>query len=416
VANGGAIALNAAERARDEECWTDWFHVPDLLESFGNPRNLTFIRHRLEDRCREPGEGGPLSEPDLIAADRRIRLGRSADAETVVETATGVDVSLKKGVPRNPKVVALDPLIRDYKGNGLALDTTAKHWPVSEWYAGEFASLHGECPWPCKTYDQIVFHTGLVTNEVGQPAKIVPENLDPLKGPKNRMIGMASADGRIRVLGAAAQMYPGLPQFDAANPGSTPSDLMWVFRQQLPVSAVPDGFILTGINIAVANDFFTPFNENKNINTMTQDEIASALRSAGIFFDADDLAKAIVEARNSSNGFSDLADLRKKLKAAAKRKPELIDAEKKRAEEEAWKNYNEEQKRTAELKSVYKDSVPTEITELEKLQRENQVNRLASISLSADRQKQEVDGKAKQLDDLLSTESGKINSAFKYSY
>jgi hypothetical protein len=92
---------------------------------------------------------------------------------------------------------------------------------------------------------------------------------------------------------------------------------------------VPDGFILSAINIAVANRFFTRDKPNRNINTMQPDELAAALRKNGVRIAVDDLAKSIVRVRNLSNGFSDMQDLVEKF---GKHTDAIADAEVKQIE------------------------------------------------------------------------------------
>jgi hypothetical protein len=314
IANGGAIALNAAERARDEENWADWFHNSTLLEAFGNPRNFTFIKSKRGARARTPDEDKPIKEPDLIAADERTRLGRYAQVKSVT-VAADCDVKLEAGVPRGQKVAPPTqppPLIREYSGTELAM--VSEMWDCTREYKEGCQKAIGQIL-PSRKYDYVILHGGLVTDLLGQPdktgIKVTPKGA-PGAGGTAPMVCLATGDNVIRVLGAAAQMYIQQRPDEATDQ----SRRMWDYRSTLPVSAVFDGFILAGMNIANANAFFqvTP---NRNVNTMTADELAEALADRGGFADARDLADKIVAARSVSNGYSSAQDLMAKVTAYA---------------------------------------------------------------------------------------------------
>jgi type II secretory pathway component PulK len=107
------------------------------------------------------------------------------------------------------------------------------------------------------------------------------------------MVGLQAGGGDIRILGAAAVMYPGFAANDAFKKMET-------FRQGLPVSAVLPGFILAAVNIATANGFFDA-HPNRNVNTMSQAELQAVVPNA---------AAAIVEGRKSpNNGFATMQDV-----------------------------------------------------------------------------------------------------------
>lgn len=424
IANGGAIALNAAERARDEACWTDWFHVTTLLDSFGNPRNFTFIKHKTEDRCREPEAGVKLTEPEMIAADQRTRLGRSTEAETATETGTGVNVTLKKGVPRDKSIVVDTPLIRDYQKHEHGIDPGTKSWLFSEWYRQAYTSARLGKVLPSTEYDRLIFHTGLVLNDLGQPYHCgCREKLNPIRGKGSRMTGLETFDGRVRVLGAASQMYPELPPFDAKNPGFAPSDAMWVFRLSLPVSAVPDGFILSGLNIAEANQFFSGSNKNTNVNTMTQDEIHDALSAAGLsYFTAKELAEAIVTARNEANGFASVDDLRTKVMVPASKNIEAVNKQTVAQQIDAgYKEYVKKKEEVEKLKKVLTSAEDTrKLDETLKLMHDNEVSRQAHLLMTGEedlkqKRKAAADAAAK-LDSDLKSNSALIAKGLKFSY
>ncbi|MGA3242379.1 MAG: hypothetical protein ABSG03_39540, partial [Bryobacteraceae bacterium] len=424
VANGGAIALNAAERARDERCWTDWFHNTDLMEAFGNPRNFTFIRFPSVERGRTPGEGGKLTEAELIAADFRIRLGRAAEVETAVESGIDLNVSLKVGAPRvvptNPKT----PLIRDYKKNGSDLNTGAKYWEASDWYKGLYKTATG-VDLPSIKYDRVIFHTGLVLNELGQPYRTgFKDKLYPIVASGGRMVGMETSNAAIRVLGAAVQNgYPDLPAFNAQSPGYAPSDEMWQFRSTLPVSAVPDGFILAGFNIADANHYFDYPKDNRNVNTMTADQIRDALWHAGVSLtDSGDLAKVIVEGRNSANGYENGGDLVAKLLIGPQKKLDAINSVTIEAQlEEGYKKYLAKKKGVEESMTKVPDlDFQRDCRDLLVLLHDNEVQRRAQLLTYGPkdlRGKQEAEAKKfEEFKQKLEENKAAIGKAFDYSY
>jgi hypothetical protein len=179
-------------------------------------------------------------------------------------------------------------------------------------------------------YDRLVIPTGLQPTGFGQPCHYAHHLLTGTQGRiekgdyvfdtalalgnfivrETRMLGLQSVDGpaSVRLLGAAAQMYPGIPVAANWKPASTkettPRILMWKYRFRLAASAVPDGFILAGINIAHANHLFDDGKPNRNINTMTDEEIAAATKK---------FADEIGERRRDSNGYKNLQHLNKVL-------------------------------------------------------------------------------------------------------
>ena len=302
VANGGAIALNAAEKARDAGCWTDWFHVPDLVASFGNPRNVAFLWDSGTNLPRVAGI--KLTAAHMLATYEKTRLGGSAAVASATEGGGGVNVTLEKGKARpGSTAVVAEPRIRDHQGNGN--DLSGGMWLASDWYAGEYATATTRAL-PSDRYDRLILHAGLVNDQVGRPAWAIPIPLAPLlKG--DRLIGLQTSDGHIRVLGAAAQA----PDMPAIVPSAeNPRKKMEAFREGLPVTAVPEGFILSGINIAEANEFFKAF-PNKNWNTMELKEVEKEVNLSDPL--KGEFMKLFPVARNKGNGFSSLDDMIQKL-------------------------------------------------------------------------------------------------------
>jgi hypothetical protein len=399
IANGGAIALNAAERARDEECWTDWFHNGTLLEAFNNPRNFTFIKSKNGARPRTPDEDKPIREPDLIAADERTRLGRYAQVSSVTEAAD-CDVKLAVGVPRGADVAPIDQpgtIIREYSGTEFTL--ASDMWGCS----GGYKTGYTPGTLPSTKYNYLILHGGLVTDLLGQPIKTgitIAPKAAPGAGGAAPMVCLGSDDGAIRVLGAAAQFY--IQQ--KPMPSSELPKRMWDYRNTLPISAVPDGFILSGINIANANEFFrvTP---NRNVNTMTEAELTTALADRG-FSDAADLAQKIIAARNLANGYRDAVDLMAKVTAYVPFRP----APKTTAEAEIQKL---REKHENELKDLLVKPQSKERDELIELKQKNFQGELALWQRSPEFKLERLESADK---DRLESLAAQLNRAIAFSY
>jgi hypothetical protein len=217
-------------------------------------------------------------------------------AECKVKIGAGIPRGQKDPPPTQPAA-----FVRDYWRVKSTLSNNA--FTTSPEYGKKFPAVQNH---PDK-YDRIVLHAGVVGDECGQPKQIGCGNVVPLEA-AGRMVGMKTGDGAIRILGAAAQVYPGLPAPNGKNLGDTPAEKMWRYRNTLPASAVPDGFILSALNIAAANRFFDKF-PNTNINTASPEELTAALRKVGIMLAPEKLAASIVRARNVSNGFKDGDDV-----------------------------------------------------------------------------------------------------------
>ena len=165
----------------------------------------------------------------------------------------------------------------------------------------------------------MILHNGLETADLGQPLQLLAEKPAPKSADAARgMTSLETADGFIRILGAAANS-PSSLQGHGDKPEVKNLEL---YRKTLPISAVPDGFILAGINIAAANGFHvaTP---NPNVNTMTAVEMETALETAGL---DKALAVPINAARNNANGFSSVDDLVAKAAIVNPDKPKLAAA------------------------------------------------------------------------------------------
>ncbi len=313
ITAGGGVGLNAAEKARDNQCFGDWFGRSGLTPILLNPRNRTFLqlpkthpRWRVEYKNlqvknvpanvktlflrglemvkqrkfktvdlgepfrREAFDLGDLYDRTSISEDQnearifpatgRARMGRKA-------VLTSVSVPEADAAPQGNKVkVELGPYgggpaqIRDCYQRSSTL--TNGSWDFSDDYLqntlGEGAERITQHP---TQYDRLVIPNGQQSNTVGQPIKIAKGlTFEPLER-QGRMVCLQTADTLVRILGAANNNYPGVTQANWNN--GTTEELpgrMWEFHATLPKCAVPDGFIICAINTAVANGYFADEN------------------------------------------------------------------------------------------------------------------------------------------------------------
>lgn len=295
VTAGGGVGLNVAEKARDHDAWLDWFGRRTLIDTFDNPRNHTFLAHpdtgaalergQLDDLAPKDQAGNRPAEFQLRPPLINLRFGRLAELDVAAAQDDQIEVRLKGGTGE----------IMDQLGHVLGLDQAM--WACHPDY---IAAAERELP--SLMYDRLVLPNGQQANALGQPARLtVFGNFTPIVE-NDRMVGLQANGGTARLLGAAAQVYPGFgfnPATNYATAANTPPNAMWLYRATLPVSAVPDGFILSGSNIATANHYFDDF-PNRNINTMTLAELRAVVPTPAV-------ADYLHNQRSAANGYRDLA-------------------------------------------------------------------------------------------------------------
>ncbi|MGH1347828.1 MAG: hypothetical protein ACRBN8_40110 [Nannocystales bacterium] len=329
VTAGGGVGLNCAEKSQKKGCWLDWFGRTTLVNTFDNPRNQTFLEHAERREAMAVGELNPAlfaaaEEGDRLAAlgepydtekakkeayeaardverDKiplypthiKLRYGKLASLDRVTTTDTHAVVKLKASKNGGPP-----PLLVDH--NRVDNTLTGTTWECTAAY---LEAAHNP-EWPAEEYDRLFIPNGQSPNMLGQPRKYTTiEGLTTVDAAADgRMLGLQSGDGRIRLLGAAAQVYNGYAVGTWEPTSTAAKDKMWAYREGLPVSTVPDGLILSGVNIATANGYFDA-HPNTNVNTMTKAELTAALP------DRDTIVDAIVAKRNVSNGYRDYAEL-----------------------------------------------------------------------------------------------------------
>ncbi len=424
VPKGGGIALNAAEKAVHNKCQLDWFDDKPLTGTFANPRNYTFLKHWSEDRARGVGENEPghpaLTDADLTPTYEKGRLGKNAEVESVKLVLGGakVEVTLKaKGVGE----------IRASSRQSAGL--TDGCWEAT----GNLGNP------PSKNYDRIAIAQGLEARGVGQAMWVAGQlgiTVEIRDANDGRMLALGNANQSIRLLGAAAQVYPGfaLIEYRPEDDLSSPMARMWGYRATLPVSTVPDGFILSGINIAYANKFFTDTLRNPNLNTLLGEEIEDILYKTGMT-DSRELADFIVADRSGSNGYADAADLIDKLVRNAERSAqdaagmgqerfvkERVDPVKKQIIGEKAAAL----KRIADAKAAVKDDdfFATTLREQYDVQRDNTTkeydekmkDRIELAATQARIEFMDLAPKAKRIAELVEKHKAALEKAFQYAY
>ncbi len=325
VFGAGGIGLNMVERAEDVGCYLDWYPntlpgngnrapATSLHRSFNLPRNDTVLKTAKSignpGRTMNPDESGvrdakllptKLNVP-LYPASQRWRFANGTLLEKVTGTGNpkdGAVVEAKSGDPVNAATTM------DYDENSTAI--TTKGFPYSGWYSGAHAKITGDHA-DTTHFDRVFFCVGFDNAaELGVPKTMVDETMVELEA-FGRHVGMQTADNRIRVLGAAATMYPGRP---ARVTAGSPTDEFFAW---LPYSAVLPGFIYAGVTIAEANGWFDDAHPNTNINTMPALELSKHLLAKGLgTLAASQVSDALITARRMKNGFADLNDLNAKV-------------------------------------------------------------------------------------------------------
>lgn len=421
VPKGGGIALNAAEKSVHNKCYLDWFNDKTLDDTFVNTRNYTFIKHWSEDRAREVGENKPgqtkITGDQVVPAYGKGRLGEGAGLKQVKLALGGAKVEVELEEQGKAVIRASNRRSAGLTG-GMWDSTGGDELPAS------------------KHYDRIALAQGLDPKETGQPfafAATVAKTVEVKGGDGDRMLVLGSADQTFRILGAAAQVYPGFgvgeykPQVDSVSPMAK----MWAFRATLPLSTVPDGFILSSINIAAANKFFSSRSPNPNVNTMETSELTEALRKAGIIGeDRECLLRLIVTERNPANGYKDGADLVAKLKkrvdddlrVATAKDEDTYAVEKRNAAEPVFKQ--ELDGTYQELDQTYRDAVGTpaesqisgQVTELKKYALLKYNDQVRNAEESARNEYRERQRSLSSDAAAIGTNEQRLLTAFRYSY
>jgi hypothetical protein len=289
VTAGGGIALNVAEKARNQECTLDWSARGGLFANTFelNPRNDTFLKHPVTKKPMEYNDRracGVDAEVKLMPPFENLRFATNATVKTVDITDQFVLVKLEGG----------GAAIRDFweKSKGLADGS----WEFSDEYV-DWATKNGRDGVMASPqfYDRLVIPTGLQTTVFGQPCYYAHHLLTGAQGRINGQDFVFDTPlGEANFIVREGRMPPwhadprfgrfandrGLSRRNSGafqcrpcwNPASTtettPRIMMWKYRYHLAASAVPDGLFWRN-SIAHANHFFDDGKPNRNINTMS---------------------------------------------------------------------------------------------------------------------------------------------------
>ncbi|MEZ5426527.1 MAG: hypothetical protein R2747_09700 [Pyrinomonadaceae bacterium] len=251
----------------------------------------------------------------LTPADKKWRFGEGSDLK-VLKTGDMVTVKIEGSTDRrNPQKPPGIPKIRDFFEKDTGISEKGA-FLLSEEYKHFCPALSQLKETEGGLYHRICVIQGLDPNELGEPGSIAAAfTFDGLKA-NGQTVGLQAEGGNIRVLGAAAQVHP-KDLFKINTPNQTQArdnDPASLYFFTLPMSAVQPGFIYTGINIALANQYFDDSNPNYNVNTMAVDELEKWIKEKFAFDDPKILAEAVVKHRRLNNGYGDPEAIKQALK------------------------------------------------------------------------------------------------------
>jgi len=298
VYGGGGVGLNQIERAADEvqkgkSIQVDWYARNWL-------HNPTFVFRRNDPLCGKKTIGGkrvPMSVGDLDHVrkspgvyDTGVSIFPASPHwrwchNTIVRRLVRDDVGLLRIGVR----VAENIGIIDHWENASALAGGKDYFLFSD----DYRNAHPEL---CKAraedqYDRLILCCGQQQNVPGEPSMLSDLIFTPIVADDGRMVALGADGGAVRVMGAAAAVFPGLAENEAFKK-------MMTYQAGLPVSAVQGGFILAGANVAYANGFFDASRPNLNWNTAPEHELARHLAKTWHPDIAADLARFLVAARS----------------------------------------------------------------------------------------------------------------------
>lgn len=281
IMGSGGVGVNMIERARDTTCFADWLATQTLHASFVIGRNDILLKHPLLG----PKAGAAMEMDDFVGRndqlapidpkDDKWRFGQGADIGSV-ELLGGVDtrqvrvkfVSSRRRYQNTPNNADMNgqpipSMVRDAQEKETALDDEAFAFTdLTEQQLGE--------DYEPNVYDRVIRAAGQDIRDVGQSEQLAMQlELQPIVNADDRMVGLQSADGTIRVLGAAATGNAQL--VERTNPAAV---AMRQYHGSLPAQGqiIFVGFVFSALNVAAANHYFdeTP---NCNVNTASQQEL-----------------------------------------------------------------------------------------------------------------------------------------------
>ena len=306
VFGGGGIGLNQIERAEDEDCWLDWTARNSVHDAFGLRTNDPVLKSYKPldndsgghvEHYMETGEGDlrqqkvSIKGSGEVVVEQGFRDGmRWLDDRPLYPGNSKWRITKKTALAKVEAAVDklalsfdLDKAHRVYDFDvEQSYDVKEKAFAFSDQFKRRNSSIVNAKP---EVYDRLIICTGQQSDVVGEPAELarrfgleaIPDTTND-----NMSLGLQTRIGDIRILGAAARVFP---KFDELS--GDKFQALVAYELTLPVSAVVPGFIRTGRSIAAANHFFEergPFVRfkklNNNVNTATKTELQEIIEAA----------------------------------------------------------------------------------------------------------------------------------------
>ena len=285
-------------------------------EFFGQIANSVEIMNALDPSKGarlKAGESGvregvffaPTNEKFVLTpSDGRWRFGKGCDLDIVKVEDDKVTVKIKSS-NRNGNIGT--PEIRDYFEQNAAHNDKGA-FALSDDYKDVWKGIAQLNENEGGVYHRVCVTTGLGTEDLGEPSSTAADFSFVVLTENGRTVGLQSEGGSVRILGAAAQVHPTLLfVLDAKKT----TDATSVYFNSLPMSAVPPGFIFTGINVALANHYFDDLTPNCNVNVMSVDELKKWISEKhSAFKEPEALALAVVKHRRFNNGYENRAAIK----------------------------------------------------------------------------------------------------------
>jgi hypothetical protein len=281
INGSGGIFLNQIERAEEETGVTaDWIARGKLEDNatFALRRNDTVLENPDSHTACEPGDAEFLRSTyahentfDKRPCSEMWRFGEFCKLESIEQHPDHQDKAGLTLIANTDSIIRLKSTVNNNDINDpqtVVADTS---------------------------YDKVILCFGQDQRSLGEPSNAAKGfTFNPIIA-DSRFVGLTAENGDIRIMGAAATMFPGANTMDKYTKLSD-------YHQTLPVSAVLPGFILSVNNIAHANDYFAATQGlNYDINTASVNEIATVLESKSIAgITAIEVALNIVKLRSSS--------------------------------------------------------------------------------------------------------------------
>lgn len=316
VMGSGGVGVNMIERAGQTEKWVDWLATKTLHDSFPIGRNDILLKQPDNEgpaerygqvmRMNDFDYGRKVPTTTILPANVKWRFGQACDVASVTRVEARLKVVFKSTEGGSA--------IRDSHGQRSAFDAGALAF--SDQYEPPEVDRNPS------HYDRLIRCAGQDIRDVGQAEKVAALlSLVPIvAGADKRMVGLQTADGSIRVLGAAGTGNAALVD---ANDAAVKN--MRAYHDTLPAQGriMFVGFVFSSLNVAMANHYFNAgfvgaSKRNFNVNTMSVEELEEVLEDQAL------AAKIIKDRKSTEDGYTTLARLLERLRAQAVREVAAI--------------------------------------------------------------------------------------------